>query len=177
MSSRANLGQSELSIIEINNIVAVYRLSVGGCAKIFRLYSVMQAQIRKYKESRCLKLASPRKLYDSLLIRISKEFGEEDKNIFQFSFRKDLPWSILESRDPLNWFRHLERQEKLSWNDVSSLIEFLKEASCGELASEVQNYQARIKIINFFQKHLQEKLPLMSIGKISNNRLHTFIEI
>ena len=132
----------------------------------------MQAQIRISKESRCLKLASPRKLCDSLLVRLSKEFGEEEKKVFKFSFRRDVPKSILESRDPLNWFCHLEQQGNLSWNDVSSLIEFLKDASRGELVSEVQNYQARVKIIGFLKKHLQEKLPeLMCLGKISNFKI------
>jgi hypothetical protein len=125
----------------------------------------MQAEIQNYKG--CLKLASPRKLYDSLLVRVSKKFGEEEKNVFQFSFRGELPWSVLESRDPLNWFRHLEQQGKLSWNDVNSLIEFFKEALCHELVSEVRNYKARFEIIGFFQKHLQENLPKMCIGKIT----------
>ena len=177
MWSCANLGQSELSIIQINNIVAVSGSCLLAVAGIGRSL-VMQAQTQNYKGSRCLKLASPRKLYDSLLVGISKEFGEKEKNVFRFSFRRDLPCSVLESHDPLKWFRHLEQQGNLSWNNVISLIEFLKEASRGELVSEVRNYQARIKTIGFFQKHLHENLPeLMCIGKISNNRLYTDIEI
>ncbi len=126
----------------------------------------MQAQIQNHKDLRCERLASPKKLYDNLLMHIYKELGEEEKNVFQFSFRSDLPWSVLESRDPLKWFRELEHQGKLSWNDVSSLIEFLKEASRDELISKARNYQARIKIIGFFQKYLQVNLPELCLGKM-----------
>ncbi|XP_028405274.1 uncharacterized protein LOC114527781 [Dendronephthya gigantea] len=104
-------------------------------------------------------LDSPGKLYDYLLISLSQRFNERDKDVFQFSFRYILPMQVLETQKPLKWFQSLEHRMELSWRNVNSLVGFLKEASRDELLSVIRDYQARIGIIKFFQKHLQAKFP------------------
>lgn len=112
-------------------------------------------------------LESPGKLYDDLLVHIFQRFNKRDKDLFEFSFRNDMPMRVLETRKPLKWFRCLEQQMKLSWHDVNSLVAFLKEASHEELLSVVRDYQARMSIITFFQKHLQAKFPKLCLSMYS----------
>ena len=133
---------------------------------------IMQTHAQNHKDSRCVTLVSPRNLYDYLLLYIYEKFGKREKDLFEFCFRDDLPCSVLESGDPLKWFKTLEQQGKLSWNDVNFLVDFLKQASCGDLVSAARHYQARIRIIQFFQRHLQAKLPKFCLGKISNNNIY-----
>ncbi|CAB4006779.1 predicted protein [Paramuricea clavata] len=119
----------------------------------------MQTHTQNHKDSRCVTLASPRNLYNYLLLHIYEKFGKREKDLFEFCFRDDLPCSVLESGDPLKWFKTLEQRGKLSWNDVNSMVDFLKQASCDDLVSAARHYQARIGVIQFFQRHLQAKLP------------------
>ena len=126
----------------------------------------MFSQIKQ--NERCVTLESPRKLYDNLLLNVYGNIGEKEKNVFEFSFRDDLSSSDLESRDPLKWFRILERRGKLSWTDVDSLVHYLKEASLESLVSQARHYQARVRVIIFFQRYLQESLPRFRLGRLPN---------
>ena len=135
----------------------LYSLSLRGGAKLRRqFYIVMQAEnLISNRDSRCEILESPRKLYDNLLLYVYNNLGNEEKDIFTFSFRGDLPSKVLECRNPLTWFCTLEQRERLSCNDINSLVNYLKEASRQDLVSEARYYQARIRVIRFFQKHLE----------------------
>ncbi|XP_028405346.1 uncharacterized protein LOC114527842 [Dendronephthya gigantea] len=123
----------------------------------------MQAELQ-HRHSRCETLASPRKLYDNLLVHISQKFDNREKVLFEFSFRHDMPMRVLETQEPLKWFRCLEQQMRLSWNDVNCLVDFLEEASLEELLTVARDYQARITVITFFQKHLQAKFPELRLS-------------
>ena len=122
------------------------------------------------KNPKCKTLESPRKIYDKFLFFTNDKFGEREKEAFAFGFRNELPYAVLETRNPLMWFQRLEQRGKLSWKDISTLVDFFDEASFHDLESLAQHYQARIKVISFLQKHLQEKLPEMSLGRISNKK-------
>ncbi|XP_028405355.1 uncharacterized protein LOC114527851 [Dendronephthya gigantea] len=128
----------------------------------------MLSQIKQ--NGRCGTLESPRKLYDSLLLNVYGKIGEREKDVFEFSFRNDLSSSDLESRNPLKWFRILERRGKLSWTDVESLVHYLKEASLDSLASQARHYQARVRVIKFFQRYLQESLPGIRLDDKLNDK-------
>lgn len=117
------------------------------------------------KNSRCKTLESPKKLYDKLLLLTNDKFGNKERDVFAFSFRDILPYAVLEARNPLKWFQSLEQRGKLSWKDISSLVDFFEEASIHYLVSSAQDYQARIKIISFLQKHLEVKLPEIRLGR------------
>lgn len=121
--------------------------------------------------SKCVTLESPKKLYDKLLILTKENFGNQEKEVFEFCFRGVLPCAVLETHQPFKWFQCLEQRGKLSWMDISSLLDFFEEASIHNLVSPAKHYQARIKVIRFLQRHLQVKLPEMCLGKISNNSL------
>ena len=112
-------------------------------------------------------MESPIGLYNALLFRIYEDFGEKEKDCFEFWFRGDLPKRVLEDRKPLEWFKVLEQRGKLSWDNVSPLVNFLRRASLGSLLSEVRYYQARIGIIVFFQTNLQARLPKLCLGTYS----------
>ena len=133
----------------------------------------MKNHTKNYKNSKCKTLESPRYLYNDLLLDISKKLGKDEKNVFQFWFRDDLPQSILEAQQPLDWFVSLEHHGKLSWSDVDSLCDFLEIAPRFDLVSQLLNYQAKVSIIEFFRKHLQQKLPELCLGKMI---IHTFIK-
>jgi hypothetical protein len=149
-------------------------LAVARKASVASL--VMQTQIQNHKDrSRCVTLASPKNLYDNLLLHINEKFGKDEKDRFEFWFRNDLPCSVLESRNLLKCFQTLEKRGKLSWNDVNFLVDFLKKASCDDLVSVARHYQARIRVIRFFQRHLQANLPELCLGKISNNMIVDYI--
>lgn len=109
---------------------------------------------------------SPKKLYNILLFCIYRNFGHSEKDLFEFWFRGDLPSELLESRDPLKWFCCLEHRAKLSWDNVATLVDFLEEASRDDLVSKAKDYQTKIRIVKFLQKHLQANLPEVNLGKI-----------
>ena len=116
------------------------------------------------KNSKCVTLESPKKLYDRLLILTDENFGHKEKDVFEFSFRNVLPCAVLETHKPLKWFQCLEQRGKLSWMDISSLLDFFEEASIHDLVYLAKHYQARIKVIRFLQRHLQVKLPEICLG-------------
>ena len=124
----------------------------------------------KQKELGYVTLKTPKKLYDNLLLNVYENTGEKEKDIFEFSFRGYLPKSILECRNPLKWFCSLEQRGKLSWTNIDSLVHYLEEASLYSLVSEARHYQARIRVVGFFQRYLQERLPEVRLGtyQISN---------
>ncbi|XP_028405287.1 uncharacterized protein LOC114527794 [Dendronephthya gigantea] len=124
----------------------------------------------KQKELRIVTLESPKKLYDNFLLCVHDNIGKKEKDILEFSFRDDLPRSILESRNPLKYFEILEQRGKLSCTDIGSLVNYLKEASLYSLLSEARYYQARIRVIGFFQKYLQECLQEVRLDDKLNEK-------
>lgn len=124
--------------------------------------------MQNHEDLRCVTFPSPMNLYDDFLLQIDGKFGKREMDVFEFLFRRDLPRSVLESREPLKWFQTLEQRGKLSWNDVNSLVDFFKNALFNDLVSEGCDYQARVGVIQFFQKYLQANLPEFCLGKVSN---------
>ena len=146
----------------MSRLLAVVRTGFVLCLTLMLMLSPIQS-----KHSKCVTLESPKRLYDKLLIHTDENFGNKEKEVFEFSFRSVLPCAVLETRNSFEWFRCLEQRGKLSWMDISSLTEFFEEASIKVLVSSAQEYQAKIKIIRFLQRHLQVKLPEIRLGRIS----------
>lgn len=118
------------------------------------------------QSSKCTQLESPKRSYDALLFHINYNFGEKEKDDFEFAFRNDLPRNILEDRNPLKWFNELERREMLSPDDLSRLENFLQLVSLNLLLKDVRCYTARRKIVLYFQGKLERQVHGLCLGKI-----------
>ena len=118
--------------------------------------------------SEYITVESPKTWYDNLLLSIYYGLEEKDKDIFQFLFRHDNSMTaiLLEERKPLEWFKSLERSTKLSWDNVSILKEFLKRAKRYDMVFLVDEYEARISILNFFRQHLMTLEHMRQLGKL-----------
>ena len=118
--------------------------------------------------SEYITVESPKTWYDKLLLSIYYGLKEKDKDIFQFLFRHDNSMTaiLLEERKPLEWFKSLERSMKLSWDNVSILKEFLKHAKRYDMVFLVDEYEARISILNFFRQHLMKLQHMRKLGEL-----------
>ena len=118
--------------------------------------------------SECITVESPKTWYDNLLLSVYYGLEEKDKDVFQFWFRHDNSMTaiLLEQRKPLEWFKSLERNMKLTYDNVSILKEFLNDTRRYDLVFLVDEYEARISILNFFRQHLMKLQHMRHLGEL-----------
>ena len=112
-------------------------------------------------------MESPRRSYDVLLLRIKENLAEREMNDLEFALRSDLPPCILEVRKPLKWFSELEKLYLLSLDDLSHLENALGLAHLNFLLEDVRRFQAKRRVVVFFQKRVEDKISGLRLGKVS----------
>ena len=112
-------------------------------------------------------MESPRRSYDVLLLRIKENLAEREMNDLEFALRSDLPTTVLEVRNPLKWFRELEKRCLLSLDDLSRLENALGLAHLNFLLEDVRRFQAKRRVVMFFQKCVEDKITGLRLGKVS----------
>lgn len=131
-----------------------------------RINTVM-SHSKAYKSPKCLALESPRRTYDALLHRIRNDLGERQMESFQFVFRYEIPRTVLERRNPLQWFTELENRRLLSPGDLSRLEDFLELESLNLRLEDVRSFQAKQRVVLFFQRGVEAKILELRLGKVS----------
>lgn len=101
----------------------------------------------------------PRRSFDVLLVHIEENLAERGMNIFEFAVRSDLPPRVLEVRNPLKWFSELDKCCLLSLDDLSHLENALGLAH--------RRFQAKRRVVVFFQKRVEDKITGLRLGKVS----------
>lgn len=119
------------------------------------------------KSAKWLTLESPKISYTTLLIRIKDNLGEREMDTFQFAFRDELPRTVLEVRNVLQWFIELENRCLLSPDDLSRLENFLQLVSLRFLLTDIRRFQAKRIVVRFFQRSVEAKIPGPKLGKVS----------
>ena len=141
-------------------------MALLSAAAILYNTCVMQGS-KAYKSPKLLTLESPRRSYDALLLHIRDNLGEREMESFKFAFRKELPTIVREDRNPLQWFTELENRRLLSPYDLSRLENFLEMVSLNLLLEDVRSFQAKQRVVLFFQRGVEANIREVCLGKVS----------
>ena len=151
------------------SIVLIIQHFIPALAKGWSIiYSTCVMQVSEdNKSAKWLTLESPKISYTALLIRIKDNLGEREMDTFQFAFRDELPRTVLEVRNFLQWFIELENRCLLSPDDLSRLENFLQLVSLRFLLTDIRCFQAKRIVVRFFQRSVEAKIPGRKLGKVS----------
>ena len=108
-----------------------------------------------------ISLKTPKGLFTEFLFNVAENLVADDKRKFQFMFEGKIPANILEKDDPLQWFKSLRRQERISLDELGELEDFFKQAKLTHFFKDVKNYMVKQKII----KYLVEEIKVQSRGR------------
>ncbi|EDO31505.1 predicted protein [Nematostella vectensis] len=89
--------------------------------------------------------------YTYLLLWISENMTLEEKSQFGFCCRAFLPASVLERKDLLEMFRHLEQQEELSPRNLRQLKKFLEYKQRSDLLEAVREFEVGLSLMDIFR--------------------------